>query len=347
LRLTDAILGPTAWQAYRARGLAQNELTLAEILKMAGQATGAVVGGPWLKRIFGLCKGFDYYDDAQINTVNGRLASQVTSRALGWLREFQEKEFFLFLNYFDPHAPYSAPEGFGKTFLPKDTNLIVGQRLSVEERKSLYDAEILYMDHYIGRFLKELKARNLYDKSLIVVTADHGELFGEHDAFSHGDYLYQEEIHVPLLLKYPGLEVSPNRTDVQVQLNDIFAIILERQGISLPPGIQAGVPPQIGHPVLAETYPLAPLSEDGHWRAIFEGDLKFIWNSKGNHLFFHLIDDPGESVNLAAEQPQQAEHLLSKLNQYLAKLPKPGPALPAQQLDESTKKALKSLGYVD
>jgi arylsulfatase A-like enzyme len=338
-----------AWQLCRARGLAQNELTLTEILKMAGHATGAVVGGPWLKRIFGLGKGFDYYDDAQISTVRGRLARQVTSRALGWLKESQEKEFFLFLNYFDPHSPYSAPEGFGKTFLPKDTNLNLstGERPSVEENIAIYDAEILYMDYYIGRFLRELKARNLYDRTLIIVTADHGELLGEHDAFYHGHYLYQEEIHVPLLLKYPGLEVSPNRTDVQVQLNDIFAIILERQGIGLPPDIQAGVPPQIGHPVLTETYPLEVLSEDGHWRAIFEGDLKFIWSSKGNHLFFHLGDDPGESVSLAAERPQQAAHLLSKMNQYLAKLPKPGPTLPVQQLDESTKKTLKSLGYVD
>jgi arylsulfatase A-like enzyme len=238
------------------------------------------------------------------------------------------------------------PEGFAWAFLPKDTKLSKIKPVA-KVTNAFYDAEILYMDHHIGQFLEKLKAYNLYENTLIIVTADHGELLGEHGKFGHGHHLYQEELHVPLLLKYPSKEVSPNRTDIPVQLNDIFAIILERVGIGMPQAVQAGSPPQIGHPLLAEVYPVPLSSPDGNWRAIFEGDFKFVWNSKGGHLLFNLTDDPAESVNLAALQPQQAARMLSKMNQYLANLPRPGLASPPQELDESTKKALKSLGYVD
>ena len=344
--LTDAISGPEDWQMYRARGPAQNEVTLAGILKEAGYATGAVVGGPWLKKIFGLNKGFDYYDDSEISSLNGRLASQVNDSALKWLEESRKNEFFLFLNYFDPHVPFRPPEEYARKFFRNGTHL-KGGKPTREGIIALYDAEIFYMDHHIGLLLKKLKAFNLYDNTMIIVTADHGELLGEHGEYGHGKHLYQEEIHVPLFIKYPDSEVSPNRTNVQVQLNDIMAIILERLGLPVPRGIQAGVPPNIGHPILAEAYPLSVLSQDGHWRTIFDGDLKFIWNSKGNHLLFNLRDDLREKRNLAMGKPEKIKSMQSRLNRYLAKLPGPGPAAAAHKLDEDTKKALKSLGYVE
>jgi len=345
LLLTDALPGTTK-TPYRARGLAQNELTLADILKESGYLTGAVVGGPWLKRNFGLDKGFDYYDDSKVSTIRGCIAEQITSSALEWLGKSQKKSFFLFLNYFDPHDPYAPPKDFAKKFYSKDM-LQNNMEASLKRTIALYDAEILYMDHYIGRFLEKLKAADLYDNTMLIITADHGELFGEHGEFYHGNYLYQEELHVPLLVKYPGTEVSPNRSDVPVQLNDVFAIILERLGIAKPPDTQAGVPPHIGHPVVAETYPLAGISNQGHWRAFFEGDFKFIWNSKNNHLLFHLGADPDESINLAPNLFKKTQDLLRKMDRYLAKLPKPAPASPALQLDKNTKKALGSLGYLD
>jgi arylsulfatase A-like enzyme len=235
-------------------------------------------------------------------------------------------------------------------FLPGDPKSYAKQ-LSAEEDKelqnALYDAEILYMDHHIGRFLKELKNHNLYDNSWIIVTADHGELLGEHGKFGHGQYLYQEELHIPLFMKYPGREVAARKSNIRVQLTEIFPMILERLGIHGPEGIQGGVPPQTGHPILAEVYPLSAESHDGDWRAIFDKDYKFIWNSKGHHLLFNLMKDPAEKVNLAAKEPQRASRMLSELNRYLATLPAPGPPPPAQELDEHTKKALKSLGYVD
>jgi arylsulfatase A-like enzyme len=326
--------------------LAQNEVTLAEVLKETGYTTAAVVGGPWLKRVFGLNKGFDYYNDDQISTVNGRLAHQVTANALNWLERTREKEFFLFLNYFDPHGPYNPPEVFALRFLPKGTNF-AGRKPILAETNALYDAEILYMDHYIGQFLQKLRADNLYDNTLIIVTSDHGELFGEHGKFGHGHYLYQEELHVPLFIKYPAGEVLPKRTDLRLQLTDILPMICERVGITIPGNIQGTSPSQIKHPIIAETYPLPHFTKDGSWQSIFEGDFKFIRNSKDQHMLFNLKNDPEENVNIIGQDSKRTERMMTQLKQYLAKLPKPGPAVPAGEPDDQTKEALKSLGYVN
>lgn len=345
LKLLSAIEGPSAWQKYRASGLAENENTLAQILKQAGYQTGAVVGGPWLKKIFGLNKGFDFYDDSQINSYNGRLAPQINKCAMKWLKEIRQHNFFLFLNYFDPHSPYTAPSKYVKKFIPY-VPPHKKRKLSNEEIVTIYDAEILYMDHYIGRFMDFLKDHHLYDNTWFIITSDHGELLGEHGKFYHGHYLYQPELYIPLLIKYPGSEVPTQKSKNPIQLIDILPLICNRLDITLPSGIQGGCPPDIGHPVIAETYPLEALSRDGHWRACFKEGLKYIWNSHGNHLLFDLKLDPGEMKNLVDEQPNTASNMSQALNDYMVNLPKPGFARNEQEVDEETLKTLKSLGYL-
>lgn len=345
LQLTNAIQGPQAWQKYRANPLSQNELTLAEILSQNGLTSTAVIGGPWLKRIFQLDKGFEYYDDAQITTLRGRSARSVTVTAANWLEKIQGEKFFLFINYFDPHFPYMPPEGFATAFLPDNTDLSK-ETFTPQETNALYDAEILYMDFYLGLLLQKIKADNLYNNTLIIVTADHGELLGEHNEYGHGNYLYQQELHIPLLVKYPAGEISPHRTSRPVQLNDIFAMVLDRLGIAIPDGIQADVPPKIEHPIIAETYPLDSMSPKGLWQAIINSDFKFIWNSKGCHQLYNLITDPHEKRNAIRSRPKKAADMQSQLKQYLAQLPKPVPVHTSHQVDEQTQKALKSLGYV-
>lgn len=346
LYLLDAIAGPESWNTYRARGLSPTESTLAGHLKQAGYATGAVVAGPWMKKVFGLGKGFDYYNDDEIGTVNGRLAYQVTRKAVTWVEKSQKNEFLLFLNYFDAHGPYNPPKEFLKPFLPS-TQQAVRSMTSKEQQLSLYDGEIFYMDHYFGQFLEKLKAQKLYDDALIIITADHGELFGEHGKTGHGHSLWQEEIHVPLFIKYPAGEESPKQLDSRLQLTDILPLICKRVGIEKPEGIQGETLPTIKHPVIAETYPLKASSQDGDWRAIFDGDFKFLWNSKGNHHLVNLRDDPGENVNLMKKQRQKAADMLAKMDRYIAALPKPESVSEQQALDEETRKALKGLGYVE
>jgi len=343
LRL-DRAIHKRKYAPFRASGLAQGETTIAQMLREAGYATGAVVAGPWMKKVFGLNRGFDRYDDSSINSVSGRLAPQVTASAWSWLKEHKTEELFLFLNYYDPHSPYIPPEEFAWVFTPPGTGA-PDRKVTPEERVALYDGEILYMDRYIGQLFDRMKADGLYDGALIIVTADHGELLGEHGKFGHGNYLHQEEIHVPLFIKYPYGEIPPARTDDPIQLVDVMAIILDRLGLTPPPDVQAGLPPQIGHPVIAEAYPLPVLSSDGHWRALLAGSHKLIWSSLGDHQLFDLQADPGELNSLFITQPERPDRMMTALNGYLANLPAPGPSGPPQTVDEETTKALESLGY--
>ena len=322
LRLTEAIEGPEEWAEYRAAGLSPTATTLALLLSEQGYQTGAVVGGPWMKRIFGLDRGFETYDEEGIGDVNGRLASEVTTAGLEFL-ETTESPFFLFLNYFDPHGPYEAPAPFGGSF---------GQ-----EPSDRYDEEILYMDHHIGRLLGEMK-KGLFEDNLILVTADHGELLGEHGEMGHGASLFEEEIRVPFLVKYPGDEVEPGRSGEPVHHVDVLPLVLERLGLS-PSG-------RSRHPLLAEVNPLEFMSPDGSWRALYLGRHKLLWNSLGNHALYDLEEDPGERNDLSREDPDRVKLAIDVLDRVFASLPPPGEPGPPATLDEETLKALRSLGYV-
>ena len=323
LRLTQAIEGPEEWAEYRAAGLSPSATTLALLLREQGYETGAVVGGPWMKRIFGLDRGFETYDDDDIGDVNGRLASEVTTAALEFL-ETTESPFFLFLKYFDPHGPYEAPAPFGGSF---------GQ-----EPSDRYDEEILYMDHHLGRFLEGMKGRGLLEDSLILVTADHGELLGEHGKMGHGASLFEEEIRVPFLVKYPGDEVEPGRSGEPVHHVDVLPLVLERLGLS-PSG-------RSRQPLLAEVNPLAFMSPEGSWRALDFGRHKLLWNSLGNHELYDLEQDPGERNDLSRIDPARTTEAIGLLDKVLSSLPPPGEPGPPTTLDEETLKALRGLGYV-
>ncbi len=334
------------YNRHRARSISSQEHTLAQILKAAGYATCAVVSGPWLKRIFGLNKGFDIYYDYGITVLNGKRARQVTSQARSMLKRMSTRPFFLFLNYFDPHFPYNPPGNYFHASLPEDGRPSQSHS-SYENMKALYDGEIRYMDDYIGHLFNDLKALGFYDTSWIIVTSDHGELFGEHGLMGHGNTLYQEELQIPLIVKYPAGEARARRDDRVVQLIDILPMILDRLDIPLPPDIQGNVPSRIDHPIFAEAYPL-PFHDkyQGDWRALYTGNFKFLWNSMGKNLLFNLKDDPGETVNLIERDRKKAQAMGSSMEKLLASLPKPTSAGPRQKIDGQTREALKSLGYL-
>lgn len=345
LDLASVIEAPAEWRAYRARPLPESERTLAELLRDAGYATAGFAAGPWLKRPFGLAQGFETWDDSGIDSANGRRADRLTDAALLWLARAGERPLFLFLNYFDPHGPYVAPEPYGRAFLASGAPLSDGVPQG-EELRARYDGEILFMDHHLGRLLEELKRNGLYDSALIVVTADHGELLDEQGRIGHGQSLTEPELRIPLLVKRPRGEAAPARSDAPVQLIDVLPLILERLGLPAPPGIQGGVPPVVGHPIVAEVYPLEALSADGHWRALYEGRRKFLWSSLGRHALFDLERDPGETRNLVAGERERFDRTAGLLARYLDSLPRPGDAGPARALDPQTQEALRSLGYV-
>jgi arylsulfatase A-like enzyme len=271
LVLADAIDAP---EGIRARGLSDEALTLAEILQAAGYRTGAVVAGPWLHRSFGLSRGFVHYDDEAVHSA--RRAAEVTDGALRWLEQGDEP-FFLFLNYFDPHAPYAPPPRYRKTFLPRGAEVNLR---SSRQAPALYDAEILYMDEQVGRLLRALRERGLYDDTLVIVTADHGELLGDRGTWGHERYLWEPLVRVPLVVKRPGPRQPGRREQAPISIVDVLPLVLEAVGLEPPGGVQGVLRRRPEQPFLAEVSPMSAEGTTGHWRAMWRGPVKVLSNSE-------------------------------------------------------------------
>jgi len=353
LPLSLGVCGPSKiLQQLRASTISPHEQTLASILHDAGFVTGAIVGGPWMKTEFGLQLGFDHYDDQNIEPSIGRLAEDVTSKALQWLSRPEVRHRFLFLNYFDPHYPLVPPEEFMAKFLPEGEVAPNGAdgKLSDRQMRDLYDAEILYTDAQLGRLLDGLQQLGLYEDAWIVVTADHGDSHGEHEVYEHGRTPYQEVVHIPLIVKTPGAATT-GRSAKWIQLTDVLPMLLDGLQISPPAGIQGRSPPDIGHPIVIESHTIdLPGTmfghQPGHWLCLIEPDgTKAIWNSEGHHMLFDLNSDPHEEHNLIDEHTEKFMALSKRLQNYLADLPRPAEVDSPTAIKPETLKALKSLGY--
>ena len=191
---------------YRLNG---NAVTLSEILHdRLNYRTGAVISAGVLHSTYGLDQGFDDYwwDKQQKKSDSDTPADEATSRAISWLDRRTDDPFFLWVHYFDPHAPYTAPE-----------------RFSFE---SPYDNEVAYVDEQLGIFFAYLKEKGLYDEALIILTSDHGQLLGEHGVRGHVEYLYEQTLHVPLLVKFPQNVKAGNRIAGMTRAIDIMPTVL-------------------------------------------------------------------------------------------------------------------------
>ena len=348
LPLSEGFPGPVeAHNKFRVRPLPDGELTLAALLSAAGFQTGAVVSGPWMKRVFGLDRGFEYYDDTGMYDLDGRTARRVTDGAMRWLRKPTDRPRFLFLNYFDPHTPYDPPMQIARRFLPAGKLPELGRELTLEEKAGMYDAEIAYMDGHVGRLFDYLRRAGLYDRALIVVTADHGELLGEHGTEFHGHIPYQEVVHIPMIVKSPADHSATGRNGEWIQLTDVLPLIFDKLELTQPDGIQGSAPPDVGHPIVMESYtsPERPYFSGG-WLGMIDNGMKILWNDRGDHKLFDLTADPHENTNLVASRPELSKELSDSVQNYLASLPAPKAAGPSYETDAEMLKNLKSLGYL-
>ena len=226
--------------------------TLAGILKEHGYATGGVINAPALKPSYGVDRGFDHY---HMTPAEGRIADGTTRDALEWIDSTQGRPFFAFVHYFDPHLSYSPPSPYDRMFGPdyqgrignsfnlegfsrvRDTMFVQLQDLSTADWnhiESLYDGEIVFADSAIGELLKGLDGRGLRDNTLIVFLSDHGEEFFEHGGFEHGHSLYEELIHVPLIISLPGKLPEGVKLARPVRLLDVAPTILDLVGVERP-----------------------------------------------------------------------------------------------------------------
>ncbi|OGQ81082.1 MAG: hypothetical protein A2289_14525 [Deltaproteobacteria bacterium RIFOXYA12_FULL_58_15] len=223
--------------------LAEQYVTLAEMLDRIGIPTGAVVGNGNAGSAFGLGRGFGYYADTVRHWDGLPSAEQVTELATPFVKKHKEEPFFLMLFFVDPHDPYHAPEQYEDMFVEDPRVPLIRSphwergRYSepeIERMKATYDGAVRYTDKAIGDFFADLKELGIYDKSTIIVTSDHGEAFGEHGVFLHAHHLYDEIIRAPLIIKAPKMSVRGVYNHYLFQTVDLMPTIVRAYGAKVP-----------------------------------------------------------------------------------------------------------------
>lgn len=332
--------------------LDEPNVTLAEILKDNGFATGAIIGSFILDSQFGLDQGFDYYND-QFEEVytpagfNERLAAETSRIAGQWLEEHKKENMFLFLHFYDPHYPYDPPEPFDTIFMGDDPP----EPNSLLHRQSLYSGEIAYVDMCIGRVIDKLKDLGIYDSTLIVLTGDHGEMFGQHGELTHTYFIYESAIKVPLVFKLPQ-QTEPKRVTNTVGLVDIVPTICSLLGVQAPAHLQgeditAYLKTTGHHDLKRHVYCeslTATMYKANSLLAVVNDRFKYIQTTRPE--LYDIIEDPMESINLMATQPQRGRILQDRLRQILERSLSGSDIDNKIQLDDEALRRLESLGYI-
>ena len=300
-----------------ARFLGSRHPVLAERLKAAGYRTTAFVSSFVLSRRFGLQRGFDVFDDELPQGANERSALDTTERALASLSGGKPQPLFMWVHYFDPHAPYMPPEPFLSRYRPRP-----------------YLGEVAAMDQQLGRLGSAFKS-TAPGPIAIIVAADHGEGLGDHGESQHGNLLYQSTMHVPLIVVGPG--VPPGTSDAPVSTRRIFHTVLDWAGVD--PALSLRGPDQ--EVVLGEA--MKPFLEYG-WQPqtmAVAGQFKGI--QAGTLESYDLAADPTESKNLGA-----GANLPAGMRKTLDDYPVPSvtAARTPENLDEDARRRLASLGYI-
>ena len=336
---TNILLGMTPL----AHGVSENSksvvapdfLTLAELLKSKGYATAAFVSGYPLDSRFGLDQGFDVYDDrypAKARTgerFSERPAAETVAAALGWLEAPQGK-WFCWVHLWDPHDPYAPPEPFATRYADDP-----------------YTGEVAYVDAQLAVLFGELDRKRLFDRTVVILTGDHGEAFGEHGEVFHGYFAYNTTLHVPLIVSAPGLKAG--RIEDAVSHIDIFPTVCDLLDLEKPASLQGGslLPFLRGRTRKARPIYFEALEAylNRGWapvRGLIENGKKFI-DSPIPELY-DLEADPDESGNLAREPD------IAVYRKRLREVMEAGTSSQAafggrSTTDRQTRERLRSLGY--
>ncbi|MCP5052198.1 MAG: sulfatase-like hydrolase/transferase [bacterium] len=333
--------------------LDSSAVTLAEKMKelQPGYHTAAIIASFVLLSKFGLNQGFDRYDDSlkineMINNFDSEItADQVYEKFNRWFetRKKEKDNFFAWVHFYDPHVPYAPPDRYKQQF---DDNL-----------EGLYNAELAFTDHYVGNIISDLEQAGMLENTLVIVTGDHGEAFGEHQEYGHALFCYQESIKVPLIFYNPRLFNGGMRVPHRVNLVDIMPTVLQMYGLDIPPGVQgksfvnllAGGKEKKERTFYAESM---HGKEEMGWApltAIITGNYKFI--SLPEPELYDLSRDSGEKKNLFREKNRLARELDKQLMNLVRTCSTPVGSGKSQgdsqrQLTESDKAHLQTLGYI-
>jgi arylsulfatase A-like enzyme/Flp pilus assembly protein TadD len=340
---------------FAGNKLGPGQATLASILKSQGYATGAVVGSAVLDSRFGLNRGFDfYYDQFDFNRLQesnieemerpGNIVADVT---LDWLSKNYDKTFFLWMHLYDPHYPYHPPAPYDAQYKDRP-----------------YDGEIAFADAQVGRLIHFLKEKNLYSSTLIVLSGDHGESLGEHGEKTHGFFIYNSTLHVPLIIRVPDAAPAKTLSEL-VNLADITPTVLnalkiavpaELQGRDLMPAITAGKveTKQVKSEIDRGSQP----ARAGLYAETFLPRLHFNWSELRSIETdkYHFIDaprpelydlnkDPGETTNLFSQKQAVGSELRAQLSKLIGQYSAGQELAEKTGLDPALMERLKSLGY--
>jgi len=346
--------------------------TIAERFRDAGYATASIVNVDFLTETFGMTRGFEHIDaKTYASNREARSATETTDAALAWLEVNEDRPCFLFVHYFDAHAVYSPPPSFRRRFADprdrEDDDFVFGTRAQmirlrtgelalspdvIERASRLYDGEVAYVDSEIGRLFAVMAERDRADSTIVVVTSDHGEEFLDHGGFEHGHTLYQELLHVPLLIAWPG-RIEPGVTSSIVGLADVAPTLCELAGLSAPATfagtslapylLGAEYPPQHGH-----------MAHGNFWgrakRSWTEGEFKLILDLSrdapgARAELYRWRADPEEREELGRALPEVRRRLIGHLVDQERRLPGLGTG-PRAVLGPEELERLRSLGYV-
>lgn len=343
-----------------------------------GFVTCAFTGGINVAAAFGFYRGFDDYSEAANDPFVSDSAARLFAGAAQHLSRHRYPAAFYFLHTYQVHLPYRPPRdllpGAGNRSefdFERDIGGIAGVFRCGDARRAveaaaLYDGEVREFDRRFGDFLAFLRRSGLYDRAMIILLSDHGEEFFEHGSWAHGTDLFNRQVRVPLLVKFPGGRFAGQSVERPVSLTDVLPTVLDDQGLELPPALR-------GRSLLAELRgaprprPVLCTNLDGrNWSRIppqaawIEDGFKLVghWPAPPGGTFFaapppafppwqlfRLDGDPHELRDLAGELPQVARRLRRRLQQALAGKGS-SPAERARAMPRASVEKLRALGYI-
>ncbi len=355
-------------QRLRIRGSGR-ETMLAEALRARGYRTVAVTENAWVSPRFGFSQGFDVYRYDGRDSLPGTAAA-----ALAELRRHGSRgPWFLFVHTYAPHQPYHAPREFRLRFADPDhvgfawpralvpigeyyrfhARIFPAAPSDVRAFRDLYDGQLAWADSLVGRLLDELDRRGLRRQTLVVVTADHGEELLERGLLDHGDTLFEEVTHVPLLVSWPGHVPAGRVVARTVSAIDVPATVLDLAGVGQEFGDgRSLVPCWSGDGCPGRTAFAEAIGFGGEpLHAAWQGTLKYVVRETAagkREMLFDLATDPGERRNLAASRSRALARMRRLLHLHLdaAARTRKKLGVAEEQVDRETLERLRGLGYV-
>ena len=379
--------------------------TMAEVLEKNGYQTAGFINNVYIRRQTGLAQGFQQYEEfwgrnegsslmLLVEFLNNRWdprsdkgADETIDAVADWLdHDWNPKNsFFLFAHFMEPHAIYGSTGKYVKEFLPagvsapdamrvnQDPEMYICGKIQMTERDfgilgSLYNSDIRYLDDAIGDLIDTIRKKGLIDNTIVILTADHGENFGEHHLMSHELSLYDTLLHVPLLIHFPQRIQMSSVQEKPVQLIDIFPSLLQvlniknegltLQGTSLLPGEVAKRPDNL---VFAEynnsravdnierkfgdAVPPNPIYLHKILKVVRSDKWKFIWGTDGTRELYAINKDPYEKNNLSQLNQDEAKQMETALKAWVSSFT-PSHYYRQEEISPEARQELRSLGYI-